>query len=808
MTADNLRHRALRGSLGILYLFIIFYAVFNMPLLSHAKAPLPPLHEAELLVSDGPEVLAAIAAMDRDYQLQELSRQREGVKYFLNASFGYYDKSLDDDNSGSRSYTKLTMGAGFIFPLLGTWNKQRISSIEAEINATESKYRPQILKLHNLSALRKAYITLWAEGEKISMANRFLSTEAEVSKVFEERQRAGLLLPADRLEALTAYDIARRDVAVSELSKTRAMQIIRLATGQLWDTPKTTVATPTLPDFRNLKFNLENHPEIIMRNETLKKYEKLLYVKNHIDREAALTIGATSENEFSGTKETSAHAALTVTEPLKALTSRVDRAKSAAGEELERAKKDELFTRIRVEGESDEILAYAGYAAVNINAQKSRLIAMSEAVRERVMRHLNIAGDTFEKLHQSRCQYYRVAMDMLDSEMIFMQTGVELLGYAYPGGTLSEPSARFCPIENSPERIRILNPDWLTHTTALPGGTSQVKPLPVKVDLNRPNIIDAGIKSLIPFYNSSADFKSGYIITNAYKFKEKAVYTISNDAAVVDATKKENKEAQETQKKIYKLPESVYIWNAEPLLTPGTREKSITAIKEAGFSHVLLSLNAAQITGLDKLENSSALAGLLSHASMNGVRIDAMLGDSHWVYPAERPKLLDIVRKLSRFNFGGIHLAIEPDSLDGSSVRHSEFLDGLIETVKEVRASVSLPLSISIYPGYLEKALGVRSNNGFGALNLEYVAVMIYSTNRTVVMERFSAISILNSRLKLKLAQSVEASLSPEESYSAFNSDEYMLAMNEIDKRLSLSPRFKGIVIQSWEDFNVKSEIK
>ena len=184
-----------------------------------------------MLVSDGPEVLAAIAAMDRDYQLQELSRQREGVKYFLNASFGYYDKSLDDDNSGSRSYTKLTMGAGFIFPLLGTWNKQRISSIEAEINATESKYRPQILKLHNLSALRKAYITLWAEGEKISMANRFLSTEAEVSKVFEERQRAGLLLPADRLEALTAYDIARRDVAVSELSKTRAMQIIRLATG-------------------------------------------------------------------------------------------------------------------------------------------------------------------------------------------------------------------------------------------------------------------------------------------------------------------------------------------------------------------------------------------------------------------------------------------------------------------------------------------------------------------------------------------------------------------------------------------------
>ena len=48
-----------------------------------AAEKLPPLAEAEKLVGDGPEVLAALAALERDSQLRDLERQREGVKYFL-----------------------------------------------------------------------------------------------------------------------------------------------------------------------------------------------------------------------------------------------------------------------------------------------------------------------------------------------------------------------------------------------------------------------------------------------------------------------------------------------------------------------------------------------------------------------------------------------------------------------------------------------------------------------------------------------------------------------------------------------------
>ena len=90
------------------------------------------------MVGDGPEVLAAIAAMSRDEQLAQLERQRMGAKYFFNATFGYSDEPLFETSEESASYRKLGVGAGLSFPIFGTWNKQKISALEAEIRSIES----------------------------------------------------------------------------------------------------------------------------------------------------------------------------------------------------------------------------------------------------------------------------------------------------------------------------------------------------------------------------------------------------------------------------------------------------------------------------------------------------------------------------------------------------------------------------------------------------------------------------------------------------------------------------------------------
>ena len=126
----------------------------------------PALEELEGKAGDGPEVLAAISAMRRDALTEELELQREGVRYFFNASYGYNDEPQYVGSSTNVSYEKITVGTGLSFPLFGTWNRLRINRLNAEITAIDSKYRPQMLALHNLTALRKAYAVLWIESQK------------------------------------------------------------------------------------------------------------------------------------------------------------------------------------------------------------------------------------------------------------------------------------------------------------------------------------------------------------------------------------------------------------------------------------------------------------------------------------------------------------------------------------------------------------------------------------------------------------------------------------------------------------------
>ncbi len=75
----------------------------------------------------------------------------------------------------------------------------------------------------------------------------------------------GLLLPADRID----FDRLRgqKGYCCVKHEKTQALQIIRLATGQLWEMPGE-MEIPTLPAFNGMKADIEKHPEIAMRKET------------------------------------------------------------------------------------------------------------------------------------------------------------------------------------------------------------------------------------------------------------------------------------------------------------------------------------------------------------------------------------------------------------------------------------------------------------------------------------------------------------------------------------------------------------
>jgi hypothetical protein len=322
----------------------------------------------------------------------------------------------------------------------------------------------------------------------------------------------------------------------------------------------------------------------------------------------------------------------------------------------------------------------------------------------------------------------------------------------------------------------MLDPDWLVSKINVPGGNTRI--------LTTDTPVAKGYTTAV----SSA--ATGVSHTELPVEPAKVVSTVSQP--------KEEKEV--SIKTDVLMPKSVYVWDASSFLAPETRISSLQELKAKGFDHFLISFTAEQISNFDKYYNRMELEDLLSTSKSMGIRADLLLGEPTWLYPEERKDLIRIIERMKKFKFSGIHLDIEPDSLPGAEGKRENLLGLLIETVKEVKSKTDLNLSVSVHPRYLEGNLGAISSKGFAGLGLEYLAVMIYTTNPDTAIKRIRYIMLMHPSLNFRLAQSIERILPPEESYFSSGIDAYRDSMENISSELSNIRKFNGVIIQAWED--------
>ena len=742
--------------------WLLLLCVFFAPLTIVEAANLPvaqslSLERLELMVEDGPEATAMSAALDRDEALQTLQDQRTGAKYFGGVTYGYSNEPIFDTSEEKNRYNKLSVTGGLTFPLMGTLHKEKIDKIEADIALLKTQRDSGMLLLNNLVLLRKAYTTLWIEQQKVETANRFLQTEAETSYILQERQNQGLLLPTDRLEFLAVYSDVRRDIAASQLRRLQAWQAICRITGHSWEAPAK-VAAPTLPLLDGKRINLSDYPEIVFQKKLVSQYEKRYDETSRIDREADLTVGLTAARDYPGALGNGAYITFTMKEPVKQIGTK-DQAKLAAANDLTRARNEELFFRIKINSRAEETLAELNYAAADVNARTAHLIVMAEEIREKTLRHAVLPGDTFEQLQHSKSQYYRTVMEMLDREEIFLQSEIDLTSYAYPNGLSSEPNQRILPISDDNDvRNNLLAPKWLDSKAG-----EAVMELPLDF-------------SYIPKLSVPlVGFGSAEIMTT-------------------------NEIAKKLALPLQKTKAAVYIWDARPLLQSSTRIEELNQIAAAGFSHILISFTKQQLDDFSSLTASHDLEALLAAAKSKGIRADLLVGDPTWLEPEHRGELLLLIQQMQKFDFCGLHLDIEPDSLPDAANRRPELLTGLADTVKAVKETTKLPVSLSIHPRYLEGDLGVIAAKKLLPLGLEEVVVMLYSDNPQSTTQRMAAIMTANPNNSFALAQSVEKGIPSLESYAGHTWHEFDAAMHYLEDQLSVHG-LKEITIQSWEEY-------
>lgn len=721
-------------------------------------APLPSLEKLELYINNSPEVLSAEMGYLRNESLLQAEDGRNGTKYFFGANYGYNREPLFETSHDKNTYQKLNLNGGLVFPLLGSKNKERISEIQAEIDVIGAKKEMENTRVYQLMALRKAYVMLWNAQEKTALAEQFLATEQMVQAVLAERQKNGLVLPADALELLAVYADARRDIAFARMMNMRALQMINLATGQEWSI-EGKVASPLLPALDTKTIDVQDDPEVIYQKQLIEKYQELAKKSKENSQEVDLTVGFQSSKDFPGNSGNGAYAALTWHGSLGHLNAKENYDAKAADYEVEKAKEQATTNYLKLVGQIGEAVEKVNYLQANVEAKKAHLLVDAENIRERLLRHQLLPGDTFERLQHAKSQYYRSAMEVIDEKALLLEAAIDVLGYTYPNG--GEGKERTFSIgENEFLRNQLFSQTWLS---------------------------DGNMENMDPFVYE--DLKSG----------EKPFLSVEVINSIGEKTEnlsviKKNETLENVERKI---PWGVYVWDADPLLNKNLRMQTLQALTKAGFSDILLSFTGEQIRYIASEKGQAEVDALLDEARKNHLKVSLLLGDPNWSKRENKAELIRVMQQLEQFDFAGIHLDIEPDSLPEAQSNRIDLFNQLLDNLETVKKITKKPLSISIHPRYLEGELGEIAKERLTKIGLDKVVVMLYSSKINQTIDRMQEIIENQPGLKIALAQSVEHSISPEESYAYHSHQDFMQAMQSIENGLAVDEIF----VQAWEEY-------
>jgi outer membrane protein TolC len=242
-----------------------------------------------------------------------------------------------------------------------------------------------------------------------------------------------------------------------------------------------------------------------------------------------------------------------------------------------------------------------------------------------------------------------------------------------------------------------------------------------------------------------------------------------------------------------------YAWESREVLALWTSGALWQTLNDQRIARLALSLDGKQISEAAAPAGRERLGRFLSDAHAHSVTVDLLLGDPHWILPSERGELTTILTRLHTIPFDGVQLDLEPASLVDEGETRATAYGEVAHTLTAARAVSAWPVSVTVNDRDLEPS-GVGD---LSTLGLRDVAVMIYTSNPERTVQRMSAVLTRYPKISFTLVQSVESTISPDESYSRRGRAAFGVAMGQIDAALQKYPNYRGISLQSLHELGM-----
>jgi outer membrane protein TolC len=379
---------------------------------------LPPLEELEAGIDRSSAMRLLDAECDASRQRLELEKGSQGASFYSQTSFSDHSEVIDQDRT--RSYRQIAAGAGVRVPLLGSrlrW-QQAVSGRELELLRVQSER--ELRRRELVKQLRSAYASYWGGQRLALLASGYLEREPEANRDLGLRVRAGLLLDRDRLEFLSGFALARRDAAIAELERARAIERIRGLVAS--DVEQGAVRRPAQQPrcsvaLESAAYWAAEHPEVRFLREASVSAERSAQDSALYALSSELRVGYQASKE-APSGETGGSAAITwsVEGPIQFLRQR--RLLQASAEaQRSHAKLEYELRRQEIEQEMRQALRQRAVLDRSLEFATTRLAAGDEAVRESQLRVAAIAGDVIEQALRAELGRYNAAKDVVDAEL-------------------------------------------------------------------------------------------------------------------------------------------------------------------------------------------------------------------------------------------------------------------------------------------------------------------------------------------------------------------------------------------------------
>ena len=242
--------------------------------------------------------------------------------------------------------------------------------------------------------------------------------------------------------------------------------------------------------------------------------------------------------------------------------------------------------------------------------------------------------------------------------------------------------------------------------------------------------------------------------------------------------------------------QGIYIWDSKSLLDPQQSEGELHELRWAGMTELMVGLSGSQVKAGAVTQRQ--LKELIDRAHRLGFRVQLLLGDPEWILPSGRPGLLALIRRYRTLPFDGLHLDLEVEQL-GWPVPPQRLRDWI--ATLEATAQVSpWPVNLSSHPRWFETT-DTRSPCIPCAIRpSQQVSLMIYTRNPQRSTARALAIARRWPKLRLRLAQSVEAGLEPGLSWQGSTARALQVQVQRWREQLG-PDGVGGIDWQDWQAF-------